>query len=115
IEYELHQSQEQYRSVVENVKEVIFQTDREGRWTFLNPAWEKMTGYPIHESLWNRFDHYICEEDRERFGGIFQAVLQGEKEFFREEVRFRTKTDGCSWFEIYTRVTLNDQGVRMGT
>ena len=45
IERELNKSQEQYRSVVENVKEVIFHTDVQGKWTFLNPAWEEITGY----------------------------------------------------------------------
>src|SRR5262249_59845553 len=47
----LDASEIKYRSVVENIKEVIFQTDREGRWTFLNPAWTEITGFKIRSSL----------------------------------------------------------------
>lgn len=32
-------------NIVNNVQEIIFQTDLNGCWTFLNPAWEKITGY----------------------------------------------------------------------
>ncbi len=37
-ELALRQSESQYRSVVNNLKEVVFQTDIEGRWSFLNPS-----------------------------------------------------------------------------
>ena len=49
--HSVHKSEEQYRSVVANIKEVIFHTDAEGIWTFLNPAWEEITGYSIEESI----------------------------------------------------------------
>ena len=47
----LDASEIKYQTVVENIKEVIFQTDREGRWTFLNPAWSEITGFKIRNSL----------------------------------------------------------------
>ncbi|MBC7593514.1 MAG: PAS domain S-box protein [Kineosporiaceae bacterium] len=45
------ESELQYRTVFENVREVIFQTDDEGRWTLLSPAWEEITGYPVGDRL----------------------------------------------------------------
>lgn len=39
------------RSMLENMREVIFRTDARGRWVFLNPAWENLTGYTVQESL----------------------------------------------------------------
>src|SRR6266850_2642816 len=38
-------SEFKYRSVVESIKEVIFQLDEFGNWTFLNPAWTTVTGF----------------------------------------------------------------------
>ena len=35
----LDASEIKYRSVVDRVKEVIFQLDKSGCWSFLNPAW----------------------------------------------------------------------------
>ena len=32
--------EQRYRLVVENLREVVFQIDAEGRWTFLSPAME---------------------------------------------------------------------------
>jgi len=115
IERKLSQSQEQYRSVVENVKEVIFQTSSEGQWTFLNPAWEKTTGYTIDESMGHYFHDYVHEEDRERYIEQFQSLIQGKQEYFRIEARYLTREKGYCWVEVYTRIALNSQGEIRGT
>ena len=47
----LTKSEARYRLVVNNIKEVIFQTDAQGLWTFLNPAWTEVTGFSVEESL----------------------------------------------------------------
>ena len=65
IEDELLKSREQYRSLVDNLREVIFQMDAGGRWTFLNPAWTEITGFPVEESIGNSFLDYVHPEDRE--------------------------------------------------
>ena len=43
----LDASEVKYRSVVESVKEVIFQIDSEGKWSFLNRAWTEITGFNL--------------------------------------------------------------------
>jgi len=40
-----------YSSLVATMQQVVFQIDREGRFTFLNPAWTKIMGYPVEETL----------------------------------------------------------------
>ena len=42
---------EHFKSVVENIGEVIFRIDGQGRWAYLNPAWETLTGQPIAATL----------------------------------------------------------------
>ncbi len=46
----LQASEARYRSVVESVREVIFQLDGRGRWTFLNKAWADITGYALADT-----------------------------------------------------------------
>jgi PAS domain-containing protein len=41
---EVLETKEQLEKVVHNVKNVIFQVDLEGRFIFLNSAWEDLTG-----------------------------------------------------------------------
>jgi len=115
MERELNKSQILYRSVVENVKEVIFQTDLQGQWTFLNPAWESMTGYTMEESIGTPYHMYVHEKDRERYLEQFQSIIVGKKEHVREEVRYVTKEDGLCWVEVFTRAMVTVQGEIIGT
>src|SRR5580704_4262856 len=52
-----------YRNAVEQVNEVIFEVDAEGRWIFLNPAWTRITGYTVEESLGRPFVEQVEEDD----------------------------------------------------
>ena len=47
----LRDSNRQYRLLVDNLKDVVFQTDADGLWIFLNQAWEELTGFNVQESL----------------------------------------------------------------
>lgn len=76
----LHDSEERYRSVVDNVKEVIFQTDTQGLWTFLNPAWTEVTGFGIAESLHTPFLDYVHPEDRRRTLELFAPLIERKKD-----------------------------------
>ncbi len=72
---QLRQSQEKYRSVVDNVKEVIFQTDVHGLWTFLNPAWTEITGFSLDESIGRSCLDFVHERDRQRYQELFEAFI----------------------------------------
>lgn len=114
IEESLRESQIKYRSVVDNIKEVIFQTDRMGLWTFLNPAWTQITGFSIEESLNTFFLNYIHPDDRQRNQELFQALIGREIEDCRYETRYLTKDGGYRWIEAYTRLTLDADGTAIG-
>jgi PleD family two-component response regulator len=40
-----------YRTLLEDVSDVVFRTDAEGRLTYLNPAWEDLTGLAVTATL----------------------------------------------------------------
>src|SRR4051794_36136380 len=71
-------SEARYRNAVEQVSEVIFQVDSEGRWTFLNPAWDRITGYTVEETLGRSFLDMVEDDDRECSANVFAAALRGE-------------------------------------
>lgn len=103
----LAKSEESYRSVVENIKEVIFQTDMQGRWTFLNPAWTEVSGFSLQESLGTLFLDYVHPEDRQRAGEFFELLIQRKTDDCRCEVRFCHHESGFRWVEVYARPTLD--------
>ncbi len=111
----LRESESRCRSVIDNVKEVIFQTNELGEWTFLNPAWTEVTGFTVEESLGRAFLDYVHPEDRLQNMEKFKPLLTGEKEHCWHEVRYLTKEGGYRWMEIFARLTLDSAGNCLGT
>ena len=104
----LRESEKQYRSVVENVKEVIFQTNAASDWTFLNPAWTTLTGFTVEESLGKNFLNYVHPDDQLVSKELWQTLMNGQNESCRHEMRYLTKAGECRWVEVHahsTRVT----------
>src|SRR5207302_1207123 len=90
-EQALDASEVRYRSVVENIREVIFQLDEFGQWTFLNPAWTAMTGFEVKPTLGTFHLEYLHEEEREHNRHIFLQLIERKIEYCRYETRFLTK------------------------
>lgn len=114
-EQALQESEERYRSVVNHVKEVIFQTNLKGQWTFLNPAWEEITGFSVEESLGRSSLTYIHPDDQQANLSYFQPLLNRQKAYCRHEVRYLTQDGRLCWMEVYARLTLDAQGQTVGT
>jgi PAS domain S-box-containing protein len=115
FEETLRQRENQYRSLIHNIKEVIFQTDRTGMWTFLNPAWTEITSFPISDSLGTYFLDYVHPDDRQRHQALFQALIEHRKEFYCDEVRYLHQEGGFRWVEVHCRLMLDDVGQVVGT
>ena len=103
----LDASEVKYRSVVESIKEVIFQIDREGYWTFLNPAWAEITGFHINETLGKCFTDYIHPDDRQRHGELMREVIDRKMIYCRDETRYIAVDGTFRWMEVYAQPFLN--------
>lgn len=110
----LRESETRYRSVVINLKEIVFQTDAGGRWTFLNPAWTEITGFNVGESLGQHFLDYVHPDDRERNRQLFAPLIQGEMSYCRHEVRCLTQDGGFRWIEVFARPSLDEHNRIVG-
>lgn len=110
----LQESEEKYRSVVNTVQEVIFQTDPNGCWTFLNPAWTEISGYSIEESLGTPFFNYIDPEDHPQTQQKFQKLVQRQSDYCRHEVCYLTKMGDRRWMDVYARLRLSPDGTIIG-
>lgn len=106
----LRKSEKQYRSVVENSKEVIFETDNSGNWKFLNSAWENLMGFTVSESLGTSYRNYVYPDDQQLHQEIWLSLLKREKLACRQEIRYLTKDGQCRWTEINAHATLLEDG-----
>ncbi|HEX8821281.1 MAG TPA: PAS domain S-box protein [Archangium sp.] len=99
-----------YRLVVENLREVVFQLDAQGRWTYLSPAWTELTGFSAEECLGQRNMEYVHPDDHALCHELGRALLSRQKECCKHEMRYRTRDGGYRWVEVYVRLLLGDDG-----
>jgi phosphoserine phosphatase RsbU/P len=108
-EIAIRESEGRYRSVVDNLKEVIFQTDLAGKLSFLNPAWTDVTGFSQEKSIGKPFLEFISPDDSQTFWHKFQQILIGDLSDCRIEARFLTQTGNIGWMEVYICALLSQK------
>jgi len=96
---ELQQREQEYRSIVENVPDVVWRADAEGNITFVSSNVGRIFGYTAEEiyALGEKFwPGRIHPEDRER---VFQAyqLLFSENHKFDEEYRIQRQDGHWIW------------------
>jgi PAS domain S-box-containing protein len=103
-------SEQKYRTAVNSVKEVIFQTDARGCWTFLNPAWTEITGFAMDESLGRSYQDFIHPDNNEHNRELLESLIAGKQEYCRHEIRYLTKDGAFRWLEMSARPMLDAAG-----
>jgi len=74
----LRHSEERYRSVVENAKDVIYTLSTDGMITSMNPFFETITGWPLADWVGKPFPPLVHPDDLPIALEFFQRVLRGE-------------------------------------
>jgi PAS domain S-box-containing protein len=108
-------SEQSYKTVVENINEIIFQTDVKGLWLFLNKSWEEVTGFTVNESLGQLFVNYVHPDDKQLNLDLFASLINRDKDYFRHEIRYLTKDGGFRWIELFARLGINENDEIIGT
>ncbi|MBA4372787.1 MAG: hypothetical protein C0402_07965 [Thermodesulfovibrio sp.] len=76
VEDALRQSVALYHDLVETAQDLIWQCDAEGRYTYLNPAWETVLGYRLDEMLGKKFTDFQSSELAARDSETFSRLLE---------------------------------------
>lgn len=108
------QSEAQYRRVMNSVREVIYQVDMEGRFTFLNPAWEEITGYSVAESLGRGGVSFVYPEDKARAMAELMPFMQQARDSLRLELRIISRQKKLHWIDLWATVQRDEKGQPIG-
>ncbi len=102
IQYEmqLQQSEQKYKDLVNNLHDIIFNLDVNGNFTFLNPAWEIITGYKSEACLNKNYSDYFFEIDYNKVQITFKDLLQTTKSFKEKEYEVTT-IDGIKVLSVF--------------
>ena len=102
----LRQSEQKYRELVENINDVIFSLDTEGRLTFVSHGVEVVGGYAPSELVGRPFVEFIHPDDVAVVCAAFESALGGRSE--PNEYRVRTKAGHYRWVRSHSRAVRVD-------
>ncbi|WP_203258054.1 PAS domain-containing hybrid sensor histidine kinase/response regulator [Hyunsoonleella ulvae] len=94
------------KNLVNNIGGIIFETDVDGNFTFLNNAWAVYSGYSIEESIGKNYKDFLIKEH-------IESSVKVDKLFSRENkyIKFifhHKNKDDLRWFELKSKA-LNDE------
>jgi len=106
----LRESERRYRTVVGGVRDTVFQTDLEGRWTFLGGGFEQATGYVAAELTGRRCWDIVHPDDRMTHARAFAPLIAGEVAFVRHRHRVVTASGAVRWAEARAQLMHGEDG-----
>lgn len=102
----------QLEHIVANVGGVIFETDLDGNFTFLNKAWKEYSGFSVSESIGRSFKDFLIPEN-----------ILGNEEFYKllsrekKHIKFIFKYDKSKksmWLEVKSKLIYCKKGMPCG-
>lgn len=101
-------------SLLGKLKDVVFRTDARGHWTYLNPAWEALSGHGVAATLGRSFLEHVHPDDRGAHGSALAALMTGAGGDRRHRIRCLHRDGSCRWVEVYACADLDPDGRAIG-
>jgi PAS domain S-box-containing protein len=112
---QLRQSEGRFRHLVEDVDDVLFEQDPDGRWTFLNPSWSDVTGFQVQESLGRHYLDFMHPDDAAASKARRAGLLKDGMHDGVHPARYATRDGSWRWLEARVRRNLGPGGEVIGT
>ncbi|MBN1500843.1 MAG: PAS domain S-box protein [Spirochaetes bacterium] len=101
VQHTLTESEEKYRTIVQNSHEIIFTVLQDGTFTYVSPGWTKLLGHDINEILSHNFREFIHEDDCNEFFNFLNSFSGTSdlhvKQGFNIEYRVYNSDDQLRW------------------
>ncbi|MDT5122162.1 MAG: two-component system, cell cycle sensor histidine kinase and response regulator CckA [Acidobacteriota bacterium] len=107
VEQEMRKSEERYRDLVENARDIIYTHDLKGNYTSINKAGEQITGYTREEALGLNLAQTVAPEYLEKARLMVSGKLNGDKETVYD-LEIITKDGRKVAVEVNTRLVFQD-------
>jgi len=102
----------QLENIVSHVGGVIFETDLEGNFSYLNEAWTNYSGVAIEDSLGKNYRDFLIGKNIKENRRLNQLFMQ-KKEFFKFIFNYETDLKEL-WFEVKFKLIKDNKGVPTG-
>lgn len=105
----LRKSEEENRSVIDSVSDIIFETDTSGKILFLNATWHKITGFEPEQSRGTDLFIMLHPQEQEKQRKDFLALVKGQKQPYRSFTRLRTSDGSFRAIELSISMIRQDE------
>ena len=99
-------------NIIDNIEGVIFETDLDGNFTFLNNVWTDYSGFPKKNSIGKSFKDFLKTNAIEVNGDINRKLLLEKR-----HIRFvfqKKKKKKMRWFEVKAKLVADQNGNASG-
>ena len=95
--HERDSTKSKLENLVDNIGGIIFETDLEGNFTFLNNAWEQYSGFSLKESIGKSYRDFLINKNIEgkSIKTLFSKKNENAKFLFKHKAKNKTL-----WFEV---------------
>lgn len=110
----LLRSQRQYRFLVNNINDVVFSYDLNGKIHFLNKTWERISGFSISESLGKSIFSFIENPFSETLRHQMGLIFSKKSLKFEKELQLKTTQGNPVWVKMEGALVLDKKGIPKG-
>ncbi|MDY6901334.1 MAG: EAL domain-containing protein [Cyanobacteriota bacterium] len=96
-------------------KKILFKTDSLGRWTFLSPTWNELTGFTVAESIGKSFLDYVHPCELIQNLELFEILKTQQIEESVYKTRYKTLYGNICLVKSRIQTLLDSEGQMIGT
>lgn len=103
----------QLSKIAGNIKDVIFEMDLGGKWSYLNPAWETLTGLKVADNLGRPYYEFLRDEHGKP---LKKLINLNDPKFkpFSKRVKCLMPDRQIKWFDFSLKAIKSDKGIAEG-
>ncbi|HPL63135.1 MAG TPA: PAS domain S-box protein [Syntrophales bacterium] len=110
----VRESEERFRSLSESAPDIIYMTDRQGNFTYVNPAWERILGHLREDVIGRNFTEFVSKDAIPEYMRNFKKARDGRKTVMDLTGTMIHKDGTPRYFSLSGGPNLNDDGDVIG-
>ena len=107
----LQKHEQRYKNIVEYANDLIFETDQDGYFIYLNDAAERLSGLPQAGLIGRHYSELIDEDYREKANELFTAQTLARESNSYIEYPSKISNEHQIWFAQNTQIIFEDDRV----
>ncbi len=111
----LSDKEQKYKTIAENLREVIFQTDMKQQITYLSPSWSALTGFETRAYIGKHWQTLLHPQDATKGLQQCNAFMSNSMNDYKEEFRVCCKDGGIRWVEVNANLLIDRNRTAYGT